>query len=57
MHRTRALYGDVILRGSLPAWIITALLCALVIGALAFAVCVHIDGQPAYRWLLAQVRG
>lgn len=52
MHRSRALYGDVVLRGSLPGWIITALLCAIVFGVLTYGLLATIDGMPAYQWAL-----
>ena len=59
MHRSRALFGDVILRGPLASWIITALLVAiiLVIAAMAIFGSADIDGEtvPLWQWWLAKL--
>ena len=57
-HRTRALFGDVILAAPLSTWLITGLL-ALIMGALiAFGIFGQVqtpDGVvPIWRWVLAR---
>lgn len=56
MHRSRALFGDVILRGPLASWIITALLVAiiLVIAAMAFFGNAELNDEtvPLWQWWL-----
>ena len=55
-HRTRALFGDVVLAAPISTWVITALLLCIIIGVVSFGVLtkVDIDGQsiPLWRWLL-----
>jgi len=55
-NRARRLYGDIILRGSLPSWIITALLAGSVIGAVLYGLLVQVDGQSIFSWMLDQTR-
>ncbi len=54
-HRTRALYGDVVLAAPLSTWLITGLLVMIVLGVVAFGVLglVQIDGEniPVWRWI------
>ncbi len=54
-HRTRALYGDVVLAAPLSSWLITGLLIALIGGAIAFGVFVHVESDtgplPLWRWI------
>ena len=51
-HRTRALFGDVILAAPLSTWLITGLLIVIMAGVVAFGVLGDIDGQPIWRWAL-----
>ncbi len=57
-HRTRALYGDVVLAAPLSTWIITILLVVILAGV--FALCIlgtiDVDGVriPIWRWALGQ---
>jgi len=51
-HRTRALYGDVILSAPLPTWIITGLMAVIAAGLIAFGIWGQIDGVPIWRWAL-----
>ena len=59
MHRSRALFGDVILRGPLASWIITALLVAIiaVIAAMAVFGNAELSGEsvPLWKWWLAKL--
>lgn len=55
-HRARSLYGDIILRGSMSSWVITALLCIIIVGAMIFGFMVKVEGQPIFSWMLEQVR-
>jgi len=54
-HRTRALFGDVVLASPLSTWIITGLLFTMAVGVIAFGVLgsVQIDGEnmPVWRWI------
>ena len=57
-HRSRALFGEVVLRGSIASWVVTALLIAviaLLIGGLFF-IYVETDTGPVrlIDWLLSQ---
>ncbi len=59
-HRSRALFGEVVLRGSIASWVVTALLIAvmaLLIGGLFF-IHVETDTGPLrlLDWLLSQGR-
>ncbi len=51
-HRTRALYGDVILAAPLSTWIITGLMAVIIAGLIGFGIWGEIDGQPIWRWAL-----
>ncbi len=55
-HRTRALFGDVVLAAPLSTWLITGLLLVVIVGVLAFGVLakVQIDGEyiPVWRWII-----
>ena len=54
-HRTRALFGDVVLAAPLSTWITTGLLLAIIAGVLAFGIFaeVRVDGEniPIWRWI------
>jgi hypothetical protein len=59
-HRSRALFGEVVLRGSIASWVVTILLIAvmaLLVGGLFF-IHVETDTGPArlLDWLLSQGR-
>ncbi len=55
-HRTRALFGDVVLAAPLSTWLITGLLAVILVGLVAFGAfgVVQIDGEslPIWRWVL-----
>jgi len=55
-HRTRALFGDVVLAAPLSTWLITGLLALLIAGLVAFGICGHVqidgDSLPIWRWIL-----
>jgi len=55
-HRTRALFGDVVLAAPLSTWLITGLLAVIIGGLIAFGIYgrVQIDGDslPIWRWIL-----
>jgi len=55
-HRTRALFGDVVLAAPLSTWLITGLLTSILTGLVAFGVfgTVQIDNEslPIWRWVL-----
>ncbi len=57
-HRTRALFGDVVLAAPLSTWIITGLLVVILVGLALFGIfaAVQIDGEsvPIWRWVLGQ---
>ncbi len=57
-HRTRALYGDVVLAAPLSTWIITGLLIAIIVGVIGFGVfgTIMVDGNPVpiWRWALGK---
>ena len=57
-HRSRALFGEVVLRGSIASWVITSLLIAvmvLLIGGLFFLDIETLDGPvPLLDWLLSR---
>ncbi|PHR91788.1 MAG: hypothetical protein COA69_11460 [Robiginitomaculum sp.] len=57
-HRTRALFGDVVLAAPLSTWIITGLLLVIAVGLVAFGVLatIEIDGVriPFWQWALTQ---
>jgi len=54
-HRTRALFGDVVLATPPATWLITGLLMVIIVGVIAFGVLgsVQIDGEnmPVWRWI------
>ena len=54
-HRTRALFGDVILAAPLSSWVITVLLLIIMLGVLVFGLFAHVqvDGRsiPVWRWI------
>lgn len=58
-HRTRALYGDVVLAAPLSTWVITGLLIFITLGLIGFGVfgSVEIDGVsvPLWQWALGKV--
>jgi len=57
-HRSRALFGEVVLRGSIGSWVITVLLIAvmvLLIGGLFFLNVETADGSMRLiNWLLSK---
>ena len=57
-HRTRALFGDVVLAAPLSTWLITGLLVMILVGLIVFGVLVsvEIDGDniPIWRWILGR---
>ena len=57
-HRTRALFGDVVLAAPLSTWLITGLLVVILVGLTLFGVLgsVQIDGEniPLWRWILGR---
>jgi len=59
-YRSRALFGEVILRGPISTWIITAILVALVIVIITglFLFEVQTDSGPvsAFKWIISQGR-
>ena len=59
-HRTRALFGDVVLAAPLSTWLITGLLVAILTGIVAFGIfgSVQVDNEsvPIWRWILGRVQ-
>lgn len=57
-HRTRALYGDVILATPRITWILTALLIAMISAIIGFCIFGTIDVNgvdiPIWRWALGR---
>jgi len=57
-HRTRALFGDVVLAAPLSTWIITGLLAVILVGIIAFGVFgsvqVEDENLPIWRWILGR---
>jgi len=57
-HRTRALFGDVVLAAPLSTWLITGLLVVIIAGLVAFGIFgrVQIDNEsmPIWRWILGR---
>lgn len=59
MHRSRALFGDVVLRGPIGSWVLTALILAVL--GLAIAVGVfgraQLGGEDValWRWFMGQL--
>jgi len=55
-HRTRALFGDVVLTAPLSTWLITGLLAAIIAGLIAFGIYGRVqiggDSLPIWRWIL-----
>ena len=55
-HRTRALFGEVVLAGPISTWIITGLLFLLFVGMVCFGLfgTIVIDGlaTPIWKWAL-----
>jgi hypothetical protein len=53
-HRTRALYGDVLLAAPPKMWLITWLLATIALGVVLFAVFATIEtasgAQPLWKW-------
>ena len=53
-HRTRALYGEVVLAGPLSLWVITALLALIFIGLICFGIFGKIELPnglvPIWKW-------
>ena len=60
-HRTRALFGDVVLAAPLSTWLITGLLVAILLGVAAFGifgtVLVDNENMPIWRWILGANNG
>lgn len=57
-HRTRALFGDVVLAAPLSTWLITGLLVVISAGIIAFGFFgfVHVDNEnvPIWRWIFGR---
>lgn len=57
-HRTRALFGDVVLAAPLSTWLITGLLVVILVGLVAFSVFGSVqtggDNVPIWRWILGR---
>jgi len=57
-HRTRALFGDVVLAAPLSTWLITGLLVVVLAGVVAFGILgsVQIDDESVsiWRWILGR---
>ncbi len=57
-HRTRALYGDVVLAAPLSTWVITGLLIAITLGLIGIGVFGNIDvdgvSVPLWQWALGK---
>ena len=55
-HRTRALFGEVVLAGPISTWVITALLFFFFVGFICFGVfgSIELDGvaTPIWKWAL-----
>lgn len=51
-HRTRALFGDVVLAAPLSTWLITGLLVVILVGVVAFGVfgSVQVDSENVAIW-------
>lgn len=60
-HRTRALFGDVLLAAPLSTWLITGLLVLIVVGVIAFGALGTIEGADGriaiWRWALGLENG
>jgi hypothetical protein len=59
-HRSRALFGEVILRGPVSTWIVTAILVALMVviiaGLFLFEVQSENGAISVFQWILSQGR-
>lgn len=59
LHRSGALFGDVVLRGPLASWVLTALIVAtlgLVIGvAILGRADLNGEAAPLWRWFMGQL--
>ncbi len=57
-HRTRALFGDVVLAAPLSTWLITGLLMMIILGVVTFGTLgtVQIEGENTaiWRWILGR---
>ncbi|PHQ66749.1 MAG: hypothetical protein COB92_07025 [Robiginitomaculum sp.] len=55
-HRTRALFGDVVLAAPLSTWLITGLLVVIIAGLVAFGIFGRVqidnDSLSIWRWIL-----
>lgn len=55
-HRTRALFGEVVLAGPISTWIITGLLLLIFVGLVCFGLfgTIDVDGAatPIWKWAL-----
>jgi uncharacterized RDD family membrane protein YckC len=53
-HRTRALFGEVVLAGPISMWIITGLLLLIFVGLICFGLfgTIELDGvaTPIWKW-------
>lgn len=50
-HRSRALFGEVVLRGPLPAWAVIGLVL-LTLGLIGFVLFgITVDNQTVWSWL------
>ena len=55
-HRTRALFGDVVLAAPLSNWLITLLILIVTAGLIAFLVLTRVDGMPLWQWIVGTGR-
>jgi len=57
-HRTRALFGDVVLAAPLSTWLITGLLVVIIAGLVAFGIFGRVqidnDSLSIWRWILGR---
>ena len=59
-HRTRALFGEVVLAAPISTWVITALLIFIAVGIAAFGLwgTIDVDGiqTPIWKWALGTMK-
>lgn len=51
-HRSRSLYGEVVLTAPPASWIITLILVCVMCLLIGLLIGVDIENQPLWRWLL-----
>ena len=52
-HRTRSLYGEVILTAPPASWVVTFILIAVMALIVGLLVLAKADGLPLWKWLLS----